>query len=472
MRRGPIFHILLRLPWAAALGLALAGAAFTAYMALMAARDGLPAGAPPLGNLLGVARSYLFRHALRNTLLMSGLIAPAVGVIAWATLRSPSAHAPGWTAWPAWQALAAAPLFLPVPVAALLWQPLFARIDLVAHTDGALLFIAAASLWRLWPLSLLARPWATARGAGRVAVMVALLALWAALIDAGTLLLLSGGQPFNATHNWVSWAWQTLWVSRLWGDAAVMLGGLAFVTALIAGAMLFLSQRTPSPQPSVAPDRVRLRSGYVAPIGALLALAPLMLHAPHLRLLTAGSALADAARAGYVAWLANTVLTWLLAWLLAATIAASAARVGARRGSVGAWLSLVAGTAVVPLWPLIAGRLAAPLALLDSRLFLVCAAGITAGLIAPAFVDGARTPWRATGLLTALLVLGQFSTEIVLGGPLHAASLGAGLALALGAHPGLVEARAWALLLTFVLACLAAYVALECCAVYDRMRSH
>ncbi len=258
-----------------------------------------------------------------------------------------------------------------------------------------------------------------------------------ALIDAGTLLLLSGGQPFNATHNWASWAWQTLWVSRLWGDAAVMLGGLAFVTALIAGAKLFLSQRTPSPQPSVAPDRVRLRSGYVAPLGALLALAPLLLHAPHLRLITAGSALADVARAGYAAWLANSVLTWLLAWLLAATIAASAARSGVYPARHGVWLSLVAGAAVVPLWPLIAGRLAAPLALLDSRLFLACAAGITAGLIAPAFVDGARTPWRATGLLTALLVLGQFSTEIVLGGPLRAASLGCRPGPSSGRAPGL-----------------------------------
>ncbi len=80
----------------------------------------------PAGNLLGAARSYLFRQALRNTLLVAALVfadvrgdpvAPAQG--SRRPARSVRLGCVGSRA-----------LFLPAPATALLWRLLFDHIDL------------------------------------------------------------------------------------------------------------------------------------------------------------------------------------------------------------------------------------------------------------------------------------------------------------------------------------------------------
>jgi len=463
---------LARLPLAAALLLALGALALTAFAALYAPHPGIPASEPPAGNLLGAARSYLFRQALRNTLLVAALAFALTFAGTLLRLRKvPAAR----RAWSAWDALAAAPLFLPAPAAALLWRPLFDHIDLANRPDLALALVALVFAWRLWPLSFLVERMAEHASAPRAAIVTGLAALWLTLLNAGTLLLLTGGQPFNATHVWASWAFHTVWVSRLWGHGAVMLGGLAAAGVLIAGLLRYLVIRPPvqtAPAASPAP-RVRL-----APyLGAILALAPLTLHAPHLQLAAPGASLAGLMRLGYFHWLANTVLVWLLAWLVAASIAAAIAAGSlsrSRRRDRLAWTAVVAGAAAYPLWPYVATRLPGLVQSVDSRLILAGAAGISAGLIAYGLADARRvsryTVLCMTALAAALLTLNQTSAQIVLEGGRRAYPLAAGMALYLAEAPTLAGERVWSLLLTLCLAWLAAGAALNVWNDVDRPR--
>mgnify|MGYP000869668261 CR=1 FL=1 len=450
---------LARLPLAAALLLALGALALTAFAALYAPHPGIPASEPPAGNLLGAARSYLFRQALRNTLLVAALAFALTFAGTLLRLRKvPAAR----RAWSAWDALAAAPLFLPAPAAALLWRPLFDHIDLANRPDLALALVALVFAWRLWPLSFLVERMAEHASAPRAAIVTGLAALWLTLLNAGTLLLLTGGQPFNATHVWASWAFHTVWVSRLWGHGAVMLGGLAAAGVLIAGLLHYLVTHPPgriTPAASPAP-RVRL-----APyLGAALALAPLTLHAPHLQLAAPGASLAGLMRLGYFHWLANTALVWLLAWLVAAAIAAGSLSRSRRRDRL-AWTAVVVGAAAYPLWPYVATQFPGLAQNVDSRLILAGAAGISAGLIAYGLADARQasryTVLCMTALAAALLTLNQTSAQIVLEGGRRAYPLAAGMALYLAEAPTLAGERAWSLLLTLGLAWLAAGAALR-----------
>ena len=460
MRRLP--RSLALLPVATALALALGALAITAYSSLMAPHAGIPAGEPPLGNLLGAARSYLFRHSLRNTLLVGALVFVAAGIIVRMVLRT--AH-PTLGRWTVWDALAASPLFLPASAAALLWRPLFAQIDLVRHTDLALVLLAVVSIWRLWPISLFARPLAAHSGATRAALAAALVALWLALIDAASLLLLTGGQPFNATHVWASWAFHTVWVSRLWGHGAVMLGGLAAASALFGGLVFYLAAPIPGPEATATP-RTRGQSHFER-IGAVLALAPLILHMSGLNVAELGGALAGLARLGYFHWLANTAFVWLLAWLIAAAIASTAPRGGLHRHPRLVWLSVLAGTSAMPLWHFTLAQLPALALNVDSRLLLAGTSGISAGLISLGFVCTGQMAWRhaltPAAIVSALLVLNHFTAEIVLEGSRRAYPLGAGMALYLAENPTLTGERGWALLLTLGLAWIAAYAAGRFC---------
>ncbi len=459
---------LARLPLAAALLLALGALALTAFAALYAPHPGIPASEPPAGNLLGAARSYLFRHALRNTLLVAALVFALTSAATLLRLRTVPAARRSWSAW---DALATAPLFLPAPAAALLWRPLFDRIDLANRPDLALALVALIFVWRLWPLSFLVERMAGSASAQRAAIVTGLAALWLTLLDAGTLLLLTGGQPFNATHVWASWAFHTAWVSRLWGHGAVMLGGLAAAGALLAGLIRYLVTRSPDRTAPDAPPAARVR---LAPyLGALLAVAPLALHAPHLQLAASGASLAGLMRLGYFHWLANTVLVWLIAWLVAAAIAAGGLSRSPRRDRL-AWTAVVAGAAAYPLWPYVATRLPGLAQSVDSRLILAGAAGICAGLIAYGLASARQASRQAvlrmTALAAALLTLNQAAAEIVLEGGRRAYPLAAGMALYLAEAPTLAGERAWSLLLTLGLAWIAAGAALRVWRDVDRPR--
>ncbi len=439
------------LPLAAALLLALGALALTAFAALYAPHPGIPASEPPAGNLLGAARSYLFRQALRNTLLVAALVFALTFAATLLRLRKvPAAR----RAWSAWDALAAAPLFLPAPATALLWRPLFDHIDLANRPDLALALVALVFAWRLLPLSFLVERMAEHASAPRAAIVTGLAALWLTLLDAGTLLLLTGGQPFNATHVWASWAFHTVWVSRLWGHGAVMLGGLAAAGVLIAGLLHYLVTHPPgriTPAASPAP-RVRL-----APyLGAALALAPLTLHAPHLQLAAPGASLAGL----------NAPRLLPLARQHGIRVAARLAhRRSHRRGrsmracrcrDLLAWTAVVVGAAAYPLWPYVATQFPGLAQNVDSRLILAGAAGISAGLIAYGLA-GARQASRytvlcMTALAAALLTLNQTSAQIVLEGGRRAYPLAAGMALYLAEAPTLAGERVWSLLLTLGLA--------------------
>jgi hypothetical protein len=459
---------LARLPLAAALLLALGALALTAFAALYAPHPGIPASEPPAGNLLGAARSYLFRQALRNTLLVAALIFALMFAATLLRLRTVSAVR---YAWSVWDALAVAPLFLPAPAAALLWRPLFDHVDLANRPNLALALVALVFAWRLLPLSFLAERMAKHAGAPRAAIVTGLVALWLTLLDAGTLLLLTGGQPFNATHVWASWAFHTVWVSRLWGHGAVMLGGLAATSALLAGLLRYLVTRPPgriTPAASPAP-RVRL-----APyLGAALALAPLALHAPHLQLAAPGASLTGLMRLGYFHWLANTVFVWLLAWLIAAAIAAGDLSRGPRRDLL-AWTAVAAGAAAFSIWPYVVTQFPGLAQSVDSRLMLAGAAGNSAGLIAYGLANVRQTHRQAilymAALIAALLTLNQAAAEIVLEGGRRTYPLAAGIALYLAEAPTLAGERAWLLLLTLGLAWLAAGAALRVWYDVDRPR--
>lgn len=448
---------LVALPLAVALILALSVLGFTAAAALFDAHRGILAGEPPAGNFVGAARSYLFRSSLRNSVLAGTLVLAATAILAHQVLRTGHGRR---AAWPVLGALAAAPLFLPGPAAALLWRPLAAELDLANHPDRAVALFAAALLWRLWPLVLLARPAAQRMGAERTALAVGLAACWIALIDAAGPLLLTGGGPYNASHGWASWAFHTVWVSRLWGHGAVMLGGLAAASALLGGAILYLAKLPPVAAKSEASRPVASFSALTA--GAVVAIAPLALHAPDFHIREAAAVWAGLAQAGYFHWLANSVLVWLGAWLVAAAVGASVTGHGRRRWLT--WLSLAVGMGVFPLWHFVPARVAA-LGEADSRLLLAVAAGISAGLIVHSLA-GLRLLLRRSGgvmagIVAGLLALNQLPAELVLEGGRRGYPLAAGMSLFLAENPLLTGERAWALLLTLAVAWLAAYGAVR-----------
>ena len=211
MKRSGLSESLRWLPLLAALGLSLSALALIALGALFVSHVGIPASTPPLGNLAGVARSYLFRNAVWNTARMLAVVSVVVFGITLAVQPrlEQAARRPTWLL-----ALALTPLFLPIPYASFLWRPLFERIDVVNQPDLALGAVALVQVWRLWPLAILAALPGRVAKPTRTAAAVALAATWLALLDVGTPLMAMGGAPFNETHVWAVWAFHTVWVSR------------------------------------------------------------------------------------------------------------------------------------------------------------------------------------------------------------------------------------------------------------------
>ncbi len=179
-------------------------------------------GSFPFGAYVDLARTYLFRNALTNSLLVMGM-AGAGGILLWLLLeRWSRCETPAWF----WFA----PLLLPGAMAALLWQQgLSPWGDWLLESWIARGVMALITLWWITPLLRVAHarrlPWRW-WSAG-------LLAAYVAAGDIVTPLLLTRGEPFNATQTLASWTYQQLAVNQNMAQGAACavtwLGLLAIV---------------------------------------------------------------------------------------------------------------------------------------------------------------------------------------------------------------------------------------------------
>lgn len=220
-------------------------------------------------SLLGLASAYLFRNVVKNTLLVTA-IAAGLGLL-FAYLTALAIRDASRSRTLLLYALLI-PLATPAPLAALLW-----RMTLTGGVSGfqqpltALAATGMVSAWRTAPLlALILLTWPRRKHAW---LAVGALAAYASAADVTTPLLLTGGEPFNATHTLASWTFQLAAVNHGWraGAAAalVWLGALA----LPVGALLYaLDANSPAARPTS--DRFpRSRTPVVEALTAILLLA-------------------------------------------------------------------------------------------------------------------------------------------------------------------------------------------------------
>ena len=132
------------------LGIALCALGFVGIAALFTSHPGIPASTPPWGNILSVARTYLFRHALGNSILIVSFLTTLLFLAVRFAYAQYAAPAHSWYDMvipPYVFAIAATPLFLPVPIAAFLWLPLYDRFDLLSIPEAALATILLVQAW-------------------------------------------------------------------------------------------------------------------------------------------------------------------------------------------------------------------------------------------------------------------------------------------------------------------------------------
>jgi hypothetical protein len=274
----------------------------TAFLAILVA---LLAISPPYSGLtsgldlqpmllLAPLRTYLFRNAVINSGWLLFGVYPLALLLGW-TWAVTGIPRPA-------RSLLLLPLFLSGPLIGLLWRPLFAGWLDLAQAEIALAVTALVMLWRAVPMA----AWLFSEDRHAWPKLLALCALLI-FLDAGLVLTLTRGEPFNAAHTWASWALQQLWVSRAWGYAAGMAGALA---VLIAATTWLASLRTTS---SIATPYGSPLGLIITPVWVLGPFAmPLLafLHAPV-------SAINTLISVGALIWLLNGALLWGGATLLA-----------------------------------------------------------------------------------------------------------------------------------------------------------
>lgn len=213
-------------------------------------------------------RAYLFRNAVKNTLAVMA-VAIALGLL-FAWLAGLAARdASRYRTLLLYTLLV--PLATPAPLAALLW-----RMTLTGDVSGfqqplvALAATGMVSVWRVAPL--LALILLAGRRRSHVWLAVGALAAYAAAADVTAPLLLTGGEPFNATHTLASWTFQLAAVNHGWrASAAAALVWLGLL-ALPAGALLF-ALGGKSPTARLTSDRLpRSRTPVVETLAAILLL--------------------------------------------------------------------------------------------------------------------------------------------------------------------------------------------------------
>jgi ABC-type sugar transport system permease subunit len=193
------------------------------------------------------ARAYLFRNAIKNTLIVAA-VATGLGFVfaGLATLATKDAG-------PVRTILLYGlliPLATPAPLAALLW-----RMTLVAGAPGfpqplaGLAATGMVSTWRIAPLlALILLAWPRRRQRW---LALGALAAYAAMADVATPLLLTGGEPFNATHTLASWTFQQVAVNGGWRAGAVAALAWLGLLALPVVALLYaLGANSPAVRPT------------------------------------------------------------------------------------------------------------------------------------------------------------------------------------------------------------------------------
>jgi hypothetical protein len=176
--------------------------------------------------------------------------------------------------------------------------------------------------------------------------------LYSLLVDAGTVLLLTGGEPFNASHTWASWLLLQLWVNRAWAESAVMAGGLAVVVGLVVASGLVHSDSNPVGlgKPAQTVNAVQRPTfswtGAAWTVAALWSLTPWLLWVP---------SLAEDGAAALGRFAAADGLRWIVNWGLAlalATVVAAALAAGLRGApSIVRCSAAILSAALLPLWP-------------------------------------------------------------------------------------------------------------------------
>jgi hypothetical protein len=230
----------------------------------------------------------------------------------------------GWRVTPGALALLLSAWLLPTPLAGLLWRPFFIDLNWTTAAHTARLAIGAVLLWRLTPLAVLLL--GAVAGRRRWAIAGAAL-LYSLLVDAGTALLLTGGEPFNASHTWASWLLLQLWVNRAWAECAVMAGGLAVVAGLVVASGLVHSDNNPAGLGKLAQTVNAIQrptfSWTVAAwiVAALWSLTPWLFWVPPL-VEDGVAALGRLVAAGGLRWIVNWGLALELAAVVAAVLAA------------------------------------------------------------------------------------------------------------------------------------------------------
>jgi len=209
-------------------------------------------------SILSVARSYLFRQATRNTLVLLGLTLPiALGLgIAGVALARQGKRNRGAMAW-----LLLLPLAMPIALTMPAWRQIFAPTLALSGEDlwPTLLAVAFIQAWRILPFAtlflLLAHPlhWRSP------AIGLTLsFSAYMVLSDVAIVLLLNGGAPFNASQLLTSWIYQTGVTAGMPAQAAMMTLVLVPMLTLLAWGNIHFSskmqRRTSEPGRDDAPQ--------------------------------------------------------------------------------------------------------------------------------------------------------------------------------------------------------------------------
>ncbi len=327
-----------------ALAIATALLALVTLLAISPPYEGLATGLHPQPLLLlAPLRTYLFRSALTNTALLLLTVAPLSVLLGWgwAKLGIPKATHP----------LLLLPLLFPGALIGLLWQPIFAPWLALAQAELSLTITGMVMLWRSVPTG--AWLFAQEKNPWRKALALPVLFI---LLDAGLILILTGGEPYNAAHTWSSWSVQQLWVNRAWGYAASSAGALAFLVALVS---IFASPHTEAVL-AAPPPLVPARAYPSLLIALAWVLGPFLLSLAAF-LVAPIQAMHTLLTLGGFSWLLNATLIWIGATALLVLVARSRASVPLSR-----WLraftlallpiSTVALAYLTNQWPILGNR--------------------------------------------------------------------------------------------------------------------
>lgn len=288
--------------------------------------------------ILALARQYLFRSALKNTLIVAAVAVALGSLITLATLWASNGRINPLLRWSL-----LLPLVMPAVLVALTWRmALISTSAWPQHPLFALLLMGMIAAWRAAPflilLPLISPRRTIAFWGGTMGI-----AAYVAVSDVATPLLLTGGQPFNATHTLASWTYQLAAVNGAWGESAAAAIVWIGLLALPVGAILIALHGTGTDQmhTHLNQNRHEPRSLFARIIVLLIALW-LLLPIAYLLLSDIGwlHALGPLMRnTGYLQWWLNTLV---LAIMVAAVAVPTSAFAGVWSASNhGRWRALI-----------------------------------------------------------------------------------------------------------------------------------